>query len=101
MTARITPAQRAARAYRAGATLREVAAERGVHESTVRGWLRAEAVAARRLGPRGRLDVADGLILGLRDVDGLSWQDVADAVGMSKSGVRSRYAVATGQGRPR
>jgi hypothetical protein len=90
---------RVASAYQAGATTREIAAEHGVHEATIRQWLAREAIARRRTGPRGRLDVTDELILELREV-GLSYREIALDVGMSKSGARQRWLAASGQPRP-
>ena len=43
---------RIAEAYRAGATLIELAAERGCHHCTVRRWLLEQGVTMRRRGRR-------------------------------------------------
>lgn len=77
-------------AYRKGATTREVGAALGLDESTVRRALRANGVERRRLGPRGRTDVQTELLVQLCE-EGLTWQEIADEVQMSTSGVRRRY----------
>ncbi|MGH8571021.1 MAG: helix-turn-helix domain-containing protein [Gammaproteobacteria bacterium] len=78
--------------YRAGQTTYEIAIGLGVHNRTVAGWIGSDL---RRTGPRGRTDVPDELIVRLRDGDRLSFGEVAEAVGMSKTGVIKRYRVAT------
>lgn len=80
-----------ARAYLRGATVRELAEEHDVHESTIRRWL--GDVERRQVGPRP-LPVADERIVELRDAD-VPWQEIAVEVGMSRSGVRRRYMAAT------
>jgi transposase-like protein len=88
-------------AYRGGATGHEIAAQLDVDPSTVRRWI-AQEQALRRTGPRGRVDVPDELIVELRDVEQLSYATIAGEVGMSKTGVLTRYRVATeGQRRDR
>ncbi|MGH3846639.1 MAG: helix-turn-helix domain-containing protein, partial [Pseudonocardiaceae bacterium] len=77
---------RAIAAYRTGATGREIAADLGVHPSTVWCWVH-RLDAARRTGPRGRTGVPTNRIITLRDVEGLSFADIAAAVRMTKSGV--------------
>lgn len=74
----------------------EVAARLGVRGSTVSRWLDSEA---RPRGRRKRTDVTDQEVIEGRD-GGLSWAELAAATGMSVTGVRLRYAQATGQGRP-
>jgi transposase-like protein len=81
-------------AYRAGATTREIAAQCDVHPVTIGRWV-AQVDALRRTGPRGRLDVADSLIVELHDVEHLSFAATAAEVKMSKSGVINRYRTAT------
>lgn len=82
-----------AAAYAAGATTRELAQVHGVHESTVRAWLAAEGVVTRRVGPPD-LPVDDAVIVDLVAA-GESWSAIAEAVGMSRSGVRGRWLRAT------
>ena len=84
-----TPQERAAAAYRSGATTREIAAQLGVHESTVRRWLAAAGVPMRSRGSRPRLVAA--AVARLRD-RGASWEAVARRVKASKTGVRKAYA---------
>lgn len=82
--------------YRAGATSHELAARHRVDATTVQRWIRqAGEIELRRTGPRGRTDVPTALIVELRDVDHLSWSQVADEVRMSKTGVQTRYRLAT------
>ncbi|MGH3527963.1 MAG: helix-turn-helix domain-containing protein [Pseudonocardiaceae bacterium] len=85
---------RAIAAYRTGATGPEIAAVLGVDPSTVRRWVH-QLDAARRTGPRGRTGVPTNRIITLRDVEGLSFADIAAAVRMTKSGVIHRYRIAT------
>ena len=96
----MTPQQaaRAARLYESGSTLREIAARLNTDSKTV--WRAIhDQVQPRRTGPRGRTDVTDAQILELRDDLELSWATIAQQTGMSRSGARARYLVATGQGR--
>ena len=92
----MTPQQvaRAARAYRSGRTLREIAAQHGVDSKALWSAIRGR-VDIRRRGPRGRTDVTDAQILELRDELGLSWRELAQQVEMSPTGVRARYLMAT------
>lgn len=83
------------RLYTKGRTTREIAAEIGIDAKTVRRILADAAIERRRTGPRGRLDVDTEAILEMRDDLHMSWQEIADAAGMSKTGVRMRYATAT------
>lgn len=73
-----------------GRTLREIAHELGVGDSKTVWLALRDRVPARRRGPRGRTDVPDERIVEMVDA-GLSWQEIADAVGMSRSGVRARW----------
>lgn len=84
-------------AYLAGRTARELATDEGVHESTVRRRLAEAGVALRRVGPRGRVDVATEEIVALR-ARGESWSAIAALVGMSRSGVMARWRAAMGLG---
>lgn len=80
--------QRTARRYAAGETLREIAEPLGVWNKTL--WLAIrDQVALRRRGPRGRTAVETRVIVELRDDDRLSFREIADAVGMSKTGSAS------------
>lgn len=90
-------AARAVKLYMGGCTGREVGAALGVDDTTVISWV---GEAARRRGPRGRGDVADELILRLRNQECLSYAAIAETVGMSTSGVRMRYYALTGRQRP-
>lgn len=85
------PAERVVAAYRKGETTRELAERNKVAESTIRRLLKTEGIERRRSGPRGRLDVSDDEIVRLHFL-GLSWQQVADELGMSRTGVRKRWA---------
>lgn len=92
----MTPQQaaRAARLYRAGQTLREIAAKMDTDSKAV--WRAiAGRTETRRTGPRGRTDITDTQVIELRDDLELSWQEIADKVGMSRTGVRARYQMAT------
>lgn len=84
----------AARLYRSGLTSRDIAAQLGVDSTTVIRWM--DPHLTRRRGPRGRADVIDEQIVTLVD-RGMRFDDVADAVGMSRTGVRKRYYAAVGR----
>lgn len=105
-------ASRAAELYAGGCTAREIAGALGVTEGTVRRWL---AGALRRPGRRPRASAEDdALILELRSVGPdperealglpprkpMSFAEIGQAVGMSKTGVRMRYYQLTGRQRP-
>jgi len=66
--------------------LREIAERVGIRHSKEVWRSIAARVERRRRGPRGRTDVPTELILELIDVEGLSFQETADEVGMSRSG---------------
>lgn len=85
-------------AYRAGETSYEIAARLDVDPSTVRRWVE-QVETLRRTGPRGRREVPSALIVELRDVERMSFGAIATDVGMSKSGVMTRYRLATEGGR--
>ena len=85
-------ARTAVRLYGEGRTTREIAAELGIDAETVRRSLAAEAVKLRRSGPRGRIDIATETITELRDEQHMSWRQIADATGLSRTAVRKRYA---------
>lgn len=87
----------AIRLYRLGLDTRAVAAQLGADPRTVARWLGDEV---RRRGPRGRADVQDARILELKDREGLSFEETARRVGMSKTGARMRYYALTGKPRP-
>ena len=74
-----------------------IAAQAGKSPRTAQRWL---ADAPRRPGPPPRADVPDALILGLRDEDRLSWAQIAERTGLSRTGARMRYCALTGRGRP-
>ena len=87
----------AKRLYGLGLTTYAVAAQIGADPSTVRRWV---GDLTRRRGPRGRLDVADHLILDLKDREGLSFREIARRVHMSPTGARMRYYALMGRERP-
>jgi len=63
----------------------------------VRRWLREAEQPVRRPGPQGRTDVDTAALTAMRSA-GLSWQALADASGMSRTGTRRRVlTTATGQ----
>src|SRR5215213_6343814 len=70
--------KRAADLYGQGWTLRQIAAELGVHWSTVRQQLQSAGVSVRSNGPRAH-PTSTQEILELRD-QGLSWNEVAKQV---------------------
>ncbi len=82
--------------YGAGLSTREVAARLGVEATSVRRWLREAEQSVRRPGPRGRTDIDTAALLTMRAA-GLSWAELADASGMSRTGVRRRVLTAAGQ----
>lgn len=86
--------------YQAGDSFRAIAKAAGVHEVTVRRLIHDHGANVRRVGPRGRLDVSDEQIRRLREEDGMSYDGIAAAVGMSRTGVRHRYYRAIGRPRP-
>lgn len=85
----------AARRYRAGQTLREVAEQSGVSNTTVHRWLTQEGVTGRRTGPRGRVEISDQQIRILRYVEKLSYRAIGELVGLSGTAVRNRYLATT------
>ena len=82
---------RAIRLYRDGWTLRQISSDVGVAVSAVRTQLRKAGVELRPAVHPARADVDTAQILRLRDDEGLSWPQVAERVGMTTSGVRTRY----------
>lgn len=89
---------RAARLYvEEGLTRDEVALALHVSGPTVSRWL---ADVMRPRGARKRADVPDDLVVELREQTQLSYQQMADETGMSKTGVRLRYGALTGKERP-
>lgn len=80
--------------YRMGYSVRELGLRFGVHDSAIRRSL-ARSGEPRR-APRSnwmdkrRDDVDDAEIVDLRG-QGYTWDEIADAVGMSVGGVRRRY----------
>ena len=81
--------ERAAELYAQGWTLRQIGAELGVHWATVSQQLHHAGVTMRRGGPPAH-PASTEQILQLRD-QGLTWNEVAEQVGMTVSGVWSRY----------
>jgi hypothetical protein len=81
--------KRAADLYGQGWTLREIGGELGVHWSTVSQQLQS-AGATMRSGGRSAHRASTQQILELRD-QGLTWNEIAEQVDMTVSGVWSRY----------
>jgi transcriptional regulator with XRE-family HTH domain len=81
--------KRAADLYAHGWTLRQIAVELGLAETTVSDQLRHAGVTMRRSGPPSH-PTSTQQILALRD-QGLTWNEVAEQVDMTVSGARSRY----------
>jgi len=81
--------QRAADLYAQGRTLRQIGAELGVHWSTVGERLQSAGIAMRLRGPAAR-PASTQQILERRD-QGLTWNEIAEQVGMTVSGVWSRH----------
>jgi hypothetical protein len=81
--------KRAADLYAKGRTLRQIGAELGVSRTTVSERLRQVGVTMRRGGAPAHPASIDQ-VLELRDQDP-SWSEVADQVGMTRSGAWSRY----------
>jgi Homeodomain-like domain len=80
---------RAADLYAQGWTLRQIGAELGVHWSTVSEQLHRSGVKMRSNGPPAH-PASTEQILELRD-QGLTWNEIAEQVDMTASGVWSRY----------
>jgi transcriptional regulator with XRE-family HTH domain len=80
--------QYATELYAQGWTLRQIAAELGVHWSTVSQQLQKAGVTMRRGAPAHPASTQQ--IVALRD-QGLTWSEVAERVGMTVSGAWSRY----------
>jgi transcriptional regulator with XRE-family HTH domain len=80
---------RAADLYAQGRSLRQIAAELGVTATTVSHQLRRAGVTMRSGGPPAH-PASTERILELRD-QGLTWNEVAEQVGMTRSGAWSRY----------
>jgi hypothetical protein len=81
--------KRAADLYAQGWSLRQIGAELGVHRASVSEQLHRAGVTARR-GGRPAHPASTQQILDLRD-EGLTWTQVAEQVGMTRSGAWSRY----------
>jgi lambda repressor-like predicted transcriptional regulator len=81
--------------YLSGDSLREVAQRHCRSITWVRETLESLGIPRR---PRGGVykDVSDGLIVQLRDVGCLSWEEIADRVEMRPESVAMRYAGAPG-----
>lgn len=82
-------------AYRAGATTRQIAAEHGIHESTVRRRLRQAGVDRRAPGVRPMTDL-DRKVVRLRQ-QRLRWSEIAGRLGVSRTAVQHAYFRATGE----
>jgi hypothetical protein len=91
--------KRAADLYSQGWTLRQIGAELGVHWGTVSPQLQRAGVTMRRGGPSAH-PASTQLIVELRD-QGLTWNEVAEQVGMTVSGAWSRYRRARAPESPR
>jgi DNA-directed RNA polymerase specialized sigma24 family protein len=80
--------ERAADLYARGWTVRQIGAVLGVHLSTVSQQLQSAGVSMRRGGPPAH-PASTQKILELRD-QGRTWNEIAEQVGMTRSGVWSR-----------
>jgi predicted DNA-binding transcriptional regulator AlpA len=80
--------ERAADLYAEGWTVRQIAAELNLSRTTVSEQLRRAGVTMRRGAPAHSASTQQ--VLELRDQD-LSWTEVAEQVGMTRSGAWSRY----------
>jgi hypothetical protein len=83
----------AARLYKVKRSLRAVAAEMGVDESAVRGYLTNIQVPRARRG-RPKKDVPDELIVCMRECRNWSWSKIAEKTGLGRTTVVSRYSIA-------
>jgi hypothetical protein len=81
--------KRAADLHAQGWSLRQIAAELGVHWSAVGRQLESAGITMRRSGPSAHPASTEG-ILELRD-QGLTWTELAEQVDMTVSGAWSRY----------
>jgi hypothetical protein len=81
--------ERAAELYAQGWTLRQIGAELEVKWTSVGHQLRRNGVTMRRGGPPAH-SASTQQISELRD-QGLTWNEVAERVGMTVSGAWSRY----------
>lgn len=89
--------KRLAHEYERGSSFRVLATRYGTTERTIRRHIGSH-VKARRTGPP-KAPPTDEEIIAFKDA-GWSWQEVADQVGMSRTGVRARYIQATTGQRP-
>jgi transcriptional regulator with XRE-family HTH domain len=80
--------EQARQLYATGAHAREIGEKLGVHATTVQRWL------AGSMRPAGtpRAPAADEEIARLREVEGLSFAEIGQRVGMTRSGAGKRYA---------
>jgi alkylhydroperoxidase family enzyme len=99
--ARTTDASRrdeARRLYAAGASFAEIAAQLGADRRTVQRWC---ADLVRRPGPRPNPAVTNERIIEMRDVEGLSYAQIATLTALgSWTSARERYRAAKGIARP-
>jgi hypothetical protein len=95
----LVDAERAADLYAQGWTLRQIGAELGVPWNAVGQQLQRVGVTMRRGGTPAH-PASTRHILELRDED-LSWTEVAEQVGMTRSGAWSRYRKARPPKAPR
>ena len=86
--------QRAADLYVQGWTLRQIGTELGVHWSTVSQQLRSAGISMRSAGPAAHPASTQQIVI-LRD-QGMTWDEIAEQVGMTAPGVWRRY----GRARP-
>jgi hypothetical protein len=80
---------RAADLYAQGWTLRQIGVELGVHWSTVSERLQNAGISMRSSGPPAHPASTDQIVA-LRD-HGLTWNEIAEQVNMTRSGAWSRY----------
>lgn len=80
--------------YDLGLSIRQLAERFQITPESVRRRIPPEKLRGRgpARGPRAvHTDVRDDEVVHLRDVDGLSWAQLGERVGMSWSGARHRY----------
>ncbi|WP_141747481.1 hypothetical protein [Streptomyces nanshensis] len=82
--------QRVVTAYQGDATCREIAADIGCHEATIRRTLDRHNVRRRPPGSRPQL-LDDEALVTARETEGLTWEALGLRFGLSWSGARKRY----------
>lgn len=88
----------ARRLYAAGVPVAEIAARFGIGQRHLRRWC---AGIERPRGPRPNPAVTDERVIYLRDVEGLSYAQIAAQTGLASwTSARERYRAASGLPRP-